>query len=389
MAVRLSAGHVIGSYTVVDYLAGGGEGDAYLAQDAKGETAILKQHNFSVSDPLSHTALERVDRLRVLVGQRLPHVCEIRACFVQDDLYYVVMERVEGEALDKRLLHAGPMTPSDACALAGDVLLGLEGLHSRDIVHRDVKPANIILAPDGTATLIDIDLALHLGLARLTVGPLAVGTYPYAAPEVLRGRDIDGRSDIHSLGVALFEALTGRLPWKAPLVMDALVREVLRPERPSIRDFAPAVPEALDALVQRFMAREHDDRPASARDALNELAAVTDSLALSVHPLPPRSAASPVRAGTSMALRIETGSLSGTAVVVPKGGVSLGRLDLNPEDGLLSRFHVRAKAGRKGIRLRDIGSRNGLIVGRTRRRRAFLAPGESVLVGRTTLTCVV
>ncbi len=420
MAIRLSKGRRVRDYEVISYLGFGGQGDAYLAQAPDGSQVVLKQLKFSASAPDHADNAERVSRLRLLIGKRHAKVCSALDVFVDRDLYYVVTAYVaDAESLDKLLARDGPLELPPALDIAGQTLEGLAWLHDQGIVHRDIKPGNIMIGKKSRArlqvTVIDIDLALHLPLPRLTFDPRGAGdlfgpcTPQYAPVEVIRAGDIDPRADLYSVGATLFEMLTGSLPW--PLEAgDELFRLVCDPARPSVRDRAPAVPATVDAYVQRLMALRPEDRPDHARQAMDELAVLQESLGSLPRPArsrashrparhpspspvpaapPPPVAPPPPMPRQILALRIDSGDLAGALVAIPRRGIALGRGDINPSDEFISRTHCRVYPVRDLLKVRDLCSRNGLLSLGRRRRRGLLRPGESAQIGKTLVTCVI
>ena len=387
----LPSGTVINGYEIREHIGTGGEGFVFSAESPRGDTVVLKQHKESASDPRWKTEIERVWRLQRLVGKHDDNVCDIYEVFEYEDLVYVAMERVVGESLES-LSIPGPLTLGELAPILLHVLGGLGWLHGEDIVHRDVKPGNIVVPTDKSdgceAKLIDFSIALHRGLARLSRKCFGAGTYEYAPLEVSLAKDaeIDGRADLHSVGATAFHAITGRLPFEEP-PGDALFRRLASPARPSARDINPAIPESVDHYIQRLMAFHVDDRPATADQARAEL---EDILAKLPHEALSRSPhiVFPASGRASRFLVVESGAMAGTSIPVPRRGITLGRHALNPADSLISRSHFRAKATRKGVVLRDVGSSNGLIKGTRRLRTVWLSLGETIGVGATTLKCV-
>ena len=399
MAKYLKPGARIARYRILEPLDSGAEGTAYLAASTTGERIVLKQHRYSVKDSDHTTGAERVRRLQFLVGKRHPCVCEILEIFEHDGLLYEAMEYVEGDSLEVVMAEYERVPLNLIASVVHDILAGLDWLHTLGVVHRDVKPANVIVWKDTDecyhAKLIDLGIALHCEMPRLTRRTFGVGTYEYAPREIIfTDFDVDGRADLHSVGAILFEALTGRLPFVESAGED-LFKRILKPLRPSIREIVPEISAKLDEYVQRLMALEPKDRPSSARQAWAELEAILDAetgydTATMVPPEPVYCTDDSL--GVSAAcdmelpcLQVTSGSLKGTSIPVPRGGVTLGRSLINPGDPLISRFHVRAKAKKEGIFLRDLRSHNGLIYKERRLRKAFLRPGDEVRVGATVL----
>jgi serine/threonine protein kinase len=176
---------------------------------------------------------------------------------------YLVMDLVEGESLGQ-LLGRGPLPPERVVALALDLVEPLTAVHDGGLVHRDLKPENIMIRPDGRARLIDFGLAAREAPAAGGTddrADVAVGTLIYAPPEqtgMLR-RPVDGRSDLYSLGVVLFECLTGAPPFTSPDVGELLRMHSVTPA-PDLAELVPGIPPALAAAVAALLAKDPDDR---------------------------------------------------------------------------------------------------------------------------------
>ncbi|HVM04705.1 MAG TPA: serine/threonine-protein kinase [Acidimicrobiales bacterium] len=184
---------------------------------------------------------------------------------------YLVMERLPGETLADRMA-AGPVDQAWLRRVAGDVLGALGAAHAAGLVHRDVKPGNILLAADGSAKVADFGIAKSLELAGdLTGTGLLVGTPAYLAPERLEGRPATERSDLYALGVVLYEALAGTKPFVADTPV-AMAQAVLHDVPPRLVDLRPDVEPDLAAAAERSMARDPSSRPASAREMARLLA---------------------------------------------------------------------------------------------------------------------
>jgi tRNA A-37 threonylcarbamoyl transferase component Bud32 len=184
---------------------------------------------------------------------------------------YLVMERLPGETLADRMA-AGPVDQAWLCRMAGDVLGALGAAHAAGLVHRDVKPGNILIAADGCAKVADFGIAKSLEVAGDITGTgLLVGTPAYLAPERLDGRPATERSDLYALGVVLYEALAGTKPFVGDTPV-AMAQAVLHDVPPRLAELRPDVDPHLAGAVERSMARDPSSRPASARDLARLLA---------------------------------------------------------------------------------------------------------------------
>jgi len=194
-----------------------------------------------------------------------PNIVTVHDVGEADGSLFIVMELVEGPSLHDRR----PQAPDDVLAIARQICAALEHAHGSGIVHRDLKPENVLLAPDGTAKLVDFGLARSVA-SRLTSAGTITGTVFYLAPELAMGQDFDGRADLYALGVVLYELTTGRLPFVADDPIAVITQHLHAPVVPP-RAKNPRVPPALDALIVHLLRKAPEDRPASATEVLRVL----------------------------------------------------------------------------------------------------------------------
>jgi tRNA A-37 threonylcarbamoyl transferase component Bud32 len=183
----------------------------------------------------------------------------------EDEMHYIVMEFVEGETLADVLKREGPLDPTRAVAIAEDVATALEAAHDKGLVHRDVKPGNVMIDRDGRVKVMDFGIARAAADDTLTQTGLVLGTASYLSPEQAQGSQVDSRSDIYSLGCVLYEMLAGRPPFAGDSPVSIAYRHVNEDPRPP-SDVAPSVPRELDAVVLRALAKEPDERFATAEE---------------------------------------------------------------------------------------------------------------------------
>lgn len=286
---RTVARLVGGRYQITGLLASGGMGEVFQAHDRVLErTVALKVLRATLgADP---DFVERFRKEATAAG-RLSHPNIVQVYdWGRDEggSAYMAMEFVEGQNL-REVLAANPrLRPAVAARIAAQVCGALEHARRAGIVHRDVKPENILVGPDGQVKVADFGLARALAESRATQAGLVFGTAHYLAPEQVEGRGSDHRADLYALGVVLYEMLTGETPFAGdnPVVIAyQRVREDVPP--PSAR--APGVPDALDAVVRRATARSPDARFPSAREMGEALRSAvprsdTGDVALLVHP---------------------------------------------------------------------------------------------------------
>jgi serine/threonine protein kinase len=289
-------GATLGHYRVLKRLGQGGMGEVYEAEDGKLRRRVaIKRLNDA---PLGSTgSLSRLRReAEALAAINHPNVVTVHAVEEEHGVAFVVMELVEGQTLAELIPETG-MDLARFFEVALPISSALDAAHSRGVLHRDLKPNNVMVTTEGRVKLVDFGLAKvleesrepHGGEWTTTVG--LVGTTPYMSVERLAGEPADRRSDLYSLGVVFFEMATGSRPFEAKTTA-GLLRRLLVEEPPTVRGLRPDVPEALDRLVAGLMAREPAGRPESAAavvDALRACAAGgTFPAAASERPAPRR-----------------------------------------------------------------------------------------------------
>jgi eukaryotic-like serine/threonine-protein kinase len=231
------------------------------------QVAIKVLHSKSAAIPELNKRFQR----EVATAQRLahPNVVEvIDSGELADGSQFMVMELLEGAPLDEEI-DKGKLKPERALALTAQILSALDAAHKMGVVHRDIKPSNVFLVTrDGveTAKLFDFGIALNDRAAvKLSIAGAAFGTPEYMSPEMARGEKVDGRADLYSVGVMLFEMLTGRLPFVRQDPLD-LLRDHLGAEPPLLRSVAPELPEGLERVIARALVKQPAERFASAAE---------------------------------------------------------------------------------------------------------------------------
>ena len=283
-------GQRVGPYAVLQRLGGGGMGEVYLAEDTRlGRHVALKRPSEAwLSAP---DARERLHREASAAGRLThPNIAAIYDVLDVDSHPYIVMEYVEGESLAD-VLRRGPLPLEQALTVALEVAEALAAAHVKGVIHRDLKPANISLTSDGHAKVLDFGLAKGPGstrhpslpgqLATITAAGQVMGTPGYSSPEQLVGAAADPRDDIYSLGIVLFELLTGRRPFEAEDALGLAVATMTRTP-PAAHDLNGEVPRALSAVVARAIARAREDRFRSVEEMRTELRGVTHALSTQV-----------------------------------------------------------------------------------------------------------
>jgi Tol biopolymer transport system component len=281
----LSPGTKLGPYEVIGPLGAGGMGEVYRARDTRLErTVAIKILPAQLSaDP---GRKQRFDReAKTISGLNHPNICMLHDVGSQDGVDYLVMECVEGETLAKRL-EKGPLPVEQALKYGAQIADGLDKAHRNGVVHRDLKPANIMLTATG-AKLLDFGLAkptapLTSGLtltaaaqSPVTEAGMVVGTFQYMSPEQVEGKEVDGRSDIFSLGAVLYEMVTGNRAFEGKSQL-SVASAILEKEPAPISSVKPMTPAPLDRALRRCLAKDPEERWQSARDLALELKSIAE-----------------------------------------------------------------------------------------------------------------
>jgi len=266
------SGQHIFQYEVLEQLGEGGMGIVYKARDTKlHRTVALKSLRNSSS--LTSTDRERLlGEARAAASLNHPNICSVIDILDHESGQYIVMEFVEGMSLKARILQKR-LTTTEILDYAVQIAEGLAEAHRTGIVHRDVKPENVIITPSGRAKVMDFGLARRAGATQLTQQGTVVGTIAYMSPEQARGETVDHRTDIWSFGVLLYEVCVCALPF-ASNYDQAVIYGILHENPKPLRSHNPDIPEALEQICGRCLAKAPADRYQTMEECLADLRAL-------------------------------------------------------------------------------------------------------------------
>ena len=307
MALGTTSSLLGGRYRTERLLGRGGMAAVYLAHDERldRQVAIKRLHTEGPEDAARRFAREA----KLGASLNHPNLVWVFDTVADDEGVLIVMEYVEGTTLERELAEQGPLSPDRAVSVIGGVAAALDHAHEQGIVHRDVKPANVLLGGRGAVKLADLGIAMAAEHTRITRSGMILGTASYASPEQLDGRPPTPSSDIYSLAAVAFEALTGVKAHRGFTPVEVALAVTTQPP-PDLRDFWPEAPAAAALVLERGMARSRADRFDSAGELARELeAALRDAPAgaparlapvrpasAAAPPLPPRHEPPPLRA---------------------------------------------------------------------------------------------
>ncbi|UCD23343.1 MAG: protein kinase, partial [Gemmatimonadota bacterium] len=262
-------GKTISHYKITSKLGEGGMGVVYKAEDTKLKRTValkfLSPQSLGTKDEITRFVAEA----QSAAALNHPNICTIHEIDETDGHSFIAMEWIDGQAL-KDKTRSGPLDLEEALDIAIQLGEGLSEAHERGIIHRDIKSANIMLTPRGQAKLMDFGLAKTPDRAQLTKTGTTIGTTAYMSPEQARGGKVDHRSDLWSLGVVVFEMITGQLPFKGgheQAVMYSVVNEEPKP----LTSLRTGVPVELERIVSKCLAKDPDERYQTTKDLLADL----------------------------------------------------------------------------------------------------------------------
>jgi serine/threonine protein kinase len=379
------AGRTWGRFQIIEERGRGGMAVVYKAYDG------VLQRTVALKVLLPHLVsdtgfIQRFHREAITAANlRHPNIVVIYDIGAHDDLQYIVMEYLIGQTLQQEIQQKGALSLARVLPILQQLASALDYAHEQGLVHRDVKPANIILDRHDHVTLTDFGLVKAIRGSETTSGGMAVGTLKYMAPEQAMGQELDRRSDIYSLGVVVYEMLTGEVPFSGTTPYQALQQLIHTPPLPLSRHSSLVNPK-LERTVLRALSKDPHRRFATAGEFVRGLAAATDSEAAGE----PRSQADLSRREVALRLTMP----DGREFPVYRGETAIGRgvgNDVVLPVYAVSRHHARIRCGPEGCAVTDLGSTNGTFVNGVRllaEAPTPLGPGDVLGIGPVNLLVV-
>ncbi len=257
-------------YIINKKLGEGGMADVYLAQDSflNREVAIKILRGKLSLDPVQLLRFQR----EANAASRLNHANIVEIYDVGEDngQHYIVMEYIQGKSLKELISQRGAMDQQEAIQIMDQLLCAIIEAHKNNIIHRDIKPQNILVKDDGTVKIADFGIATVSDAVQLTQTDSVLGSVHYLAPELARGENASFQSDIYALGITFYELLTGQVPYTGDAPVQIAMKH-MREELPSVREFNPTVPQAMENIIIKATAKNKNHRYKFASEMYEDL----------------------------------------------------------------------------------------------------------------------
>jgi tRNA A-37 threonylcarbamoyl transferase component Bud32 len=274
----MRGGMVDGRYVLGESLGSGGMGEVYLAHDevlARDVALKVLRSHYAGDEEFAERFRREARRAASLSHPNIVQVFDRGE--TEDGTSYIAMEYVPGGTLKEQIERRGPFGTRDTAAVGAQIAEALGAAHERGIVHRDIKPQNVLVSASGDLKVTDFGIARAASAVTSSASDAIFGTAGYISPEQAMGEPVGPASDLYSLGVVLYEMLTGELPFTADNSIAVCMKHVTEPPRPP-KQLNPDVSEGMDALVVKLLAKRPADRYAGAAELLNELERVRAGL---------------------------------------------------------------------------------------------------------------
>ncbi len=249
-----------GRYEVLERIGTGGMSLVYRARDLTLNRLVavkILKHQWAENEEVVRRFDQEARSAASLVNRHIVQVYDVGR--EEQDVHYMVMELVAGESLRSKIDREAPLSVMEAMDVVDQVAAGLEAAHGKKVVHRDIKPQNILLAEDGTAKVTDFGIAYAATSGTLVHTGSMLGTVQYLSPEQARGKMVGPQSDLYSLGVVLFEMLTGRLPFEGESAIGVAIKH-LQDVAPTVQSLRPELPDVVNQIVERALSKDPADR---------------------------------------------------------------------------------------------------------------------------------
>jgi serine/threonine protein kinase/tetratricopeptide (TPR) repeat protein len=278
-------GKKISHFEIIEKIGEGGMGEVYKARDLDLDRLVALKFlkHVSLANETERSRFEREAKAAASLDH--PNICTVYEIGQADGVTFIAMAHVAGSGLDERI-GAGPLRLAEAVDIGIQIARGLHAAHERGIVHRDIKSANVILDDRGQAKITDFGLALREGQSRLTQSGITAGTLPYMSPEQCNAEAVDERTDIWSLGVVLYEMITGQLPFTAPHGQ-AIAYSILNQDPEPITSRRSRVPLELERIVEKAMSKDPARRYQHVDEMAADLEGIRDTIESSGARTPP------------------------------------------------------------------------------------------------------
>lgn len=301
----------IGDYEIISELGAGGMGKVYKVRNVISDR--VEAMKILLPDLAGRQELAaRFEReIKVLAALDHPNIAALRTALTLDNQLVMVMEYVEGTTLTQRM-QQGPISVADAVNYISQVLDALSYAHQQNVIHRDIKPSNMMLTPQGIVKLMDFGIARSGDESTLTMTGTTLGSLGYMSPEQVKGEPTDARSDLYSVGISIYEMVTGRRPFRESSDYSIMAAQVNQPPTPPI-ELKPGLPPALNEIILLAIAKNPGERFQSAEAFKNALSRVVPTTpqtnaysagartVTSISALPP-TATMPVQAATASSI---------------------------------------------------------------------------------------
>jgi serine/threonine-protein kinase len=268
----------IGDYEILDELGSGGMGRVYRVRNLISDRVEAMKVLLPDLAGRQELAARFLREIKLLASLNHPNIAALRTALTLDNQLVMIMEYVEGTTLASRLEH-GPIATADALNYMDQVLDALSYAHKQNVIHRDIKPANMMLTPQGTVKLMDFGIARSGDDRTLTQAGTTMGSLSYMSPEQVKGEATDARSDLYSVGVSLYEMVTGQRPFQSGSDYSIMAAHVKETPRPPL-ELQPALPAALNEIILMAIAKDPGERFQSAdafRNALSQIRGVSSA----------------------------------------------------------------------------------------------------------------